>query len=65
MVSASAEEDYIRTVRRALDERDLTSSTCADGAHIWEDDPDAREAQPPTGSGLAAQRSSWRPNGTY
>jgi len=40
----SAEEDYIRTVRRALDERDLTLvNLCVDGAHIWEDDPDARE----------------------
>ncbi len=41
----STEEDYIRKVREALDSRDLIlANLCVDGAHIWEDDPAAREA---------------------
>ncbi len=36
--------EYLRAVRRALDERDLTlANLCVDGAHLWEDEPDARE----------------------
>lgn len=38
------DEEYLRAVREALDERDLTlASLCVDGAHLWEDDADARE----------------------
>lgn len=41
---ASTEPDYLAKVREALDERELTLvNLCVDGAHIWEDDPDARE----------------------
>jgi len=41
----STEPEYIRKVRHALDERGLALvNLCVDGAHIWEDDPDAREA---------------------
>lgn len=36
--------DFVRSVREGLDERDLVlANLCVDGAHIWEDDPDARE----------------------
>ena len=38
------DQEYLRAVRRALDERDLTlANLCVDGAHLWEDEPDARE----------------------
>jgi sugar phosphate isomerase/epimerase len=38
------DEEYLRAVREALDERDLTlANLCVDGAHLWEDDADARE----------------------
>jgi sugar phosphate isomerase/epimerase len=41
----SMESDDIRNVRRALDERGLElANLCVDGAHIWEDDLDKREA---------------------
>jgi sugar phosphate isomerase/epimerase len=41
---ASTDEDYLLKVKEALDERELTLvNLCVDGAHIWEDDPDARE----------------------
>ena len=37
-------EEYLRAIRRALDERNLTlANLCVDGAHLWEDEPDARE----------------------
>ena len=40
----STDEDYLKKVKAALDERELTlANLCVDGAHIWEDDPDARE----------------------
>ncbi|KKL06599.1 hypothetical protein LCGC14_2594430 [marine sediment metagenome] len=38
------DEEYLRAVRQALDERDLTlANLCVDGAHLWEDDLEARE----------------------
>ena len=38
------EEEYLRKVKAALDERDLALvNLCVDGPHIWEDDPDTRE----------------------
>ncbi len=41
---ASLEPDYLRQVRRALDERELTLACLAvDGAHIWDPDPEQRE----------------------
>lgn len=41
---ASTDEDYLRKVRDALDERELVlADLCVDKAHIWEDDPAARE----------------------
>jgi sugar phosphate isomerase/epimerase len=41
---ASTDEDYLRKIRDALDERELElANLCVDGAHIWEDDPAARE----------------------
>jgi sugar phosphate isomerase/epimerase len=41
---ASTEEDYLRKVREALDERELTLvNLCVDGIHVWEDDPEQRE----------------------
>jgi sugar phosphate isomerase/epimerase len=40
----SMEEDYLKKVRDALDERELVlADLCADGVHIWEDDPAARK----------------------
>jgi len=40
----STEEDYLRKVKDALDERELVlANLCVDEAHIWEDDADARE----------------------
>jgi sugar phosphate isomerase/epimerase len=41
---AGTDEGYLRTVRRALDERELELvNLCVDGPHIWEDDPAVRE----------------------
>jgi sugar phosphate isomerase/epimerase len=41
---ASTEDDYLKKVRTALDDRGLTLvNLCVDGAHIWEDDPQVRE----------------------
>ena len=38
------EDDYLAKVRDALDEREFVlANLCVDGAHIWEDDPAARE----------------------
>ncbi len=40
----STDEAYLKKVKAALDERELTLvNLCVDGAHIWEDDPDLRE----------------------
>ncbi|NLG51691.1 MAG: TIM barrel protein [Chloroflexi bacterium] len=40
----TTDEDYLRKVKDALDERELTlANLCVDQAHIWENDPDARE----------------------
>jgi len=40
----TAEEDYILKVKDALGERELAlANLCVDGAHIWENDPAARE----------------------
>lgn len=40
----STEECYLNKVRDGLDERGLVlADLCVDGAHIWEDNPDARE----------------------
>jgi sugar phosphate isomerase/epimerase len=40
----STEDDELRKVRRALDERGLTLvNLCVDGPHIWEADPTVRE----------------------
>ena len=41
---ASTDPDYLKKVKDALDERELSLACLAvDGAHIWEPDPDARE----------------------
>merc|ERR1712096_311686 len=40
----SLDEDYLKKVRSAIDERNLVlADLCVDGAHIWEDDADIRE----------------------
>ncbi|MBS3763335.1 MAG: TIM barrel protein [Planctomycetes bacterium] len=40
----SLDEDYLKRVREALDERELgLANLCVDGAHLWEDDPEDRE----------------------
>ena len=40
----STENDYLAKVKDALDERGLAlANLCVDGAHLWEDDPNARE----------------------
>ncbi|MFH1085585.1 MAG: TIM barrel protein, partial [Chloroflexota bacterium] len=40
----SMDEEYLKKVREALDERELElANLCVDGAHIWEADPAARE----------------------
>lgn len=42
---ASTDNEYIRKVREALDERELICANYhADGPHVWEDSPEAREA---------------------
>jgi len=39
------DEDYIRAVREALDEKELVlANLCIDGAHPWEDDVESRDA---------------------
>jgi sugar phosphate isomerase/epimerase len=41
---ASYEEDYIRKIREAMDEKELhLANLCVDGAHVWEEDPVLRE----------------------
>jgi sugar phosphate isomerase/epimerase len=41
---ASLDEDYLRKVRQALDEREMTVvNMCVDGAHIWDPDPEVRD----------------------
>jgi sugar phosphate isomerase/epimerase len=41
----STEEDYLRRVKEALDERELElADLCVDRAHVWDDDPAVREA---------------------
>lgn len=41
---ASYEEDYLRKLREAMDERGLhLANLCVDGAHVWEEDPELRE----------------------
>ena len=38
------DKDFLGAVRRGLRERDLTlANLCVDGAHLWEDQPEARE----------------------
>jgi sugar phosphate isomerase/epimerase len=40
----TTDEDYLRRVRDALDERELVlADLCVDEAHIWEPEPEARE----------------------
>lgn len=40
----STDEDYLRKVKEALDERELVlADLCVDRAHVWDDDPDVRE----------------------
>jgi sugar phosphate isomerase/epimerase len=40
----SMEEDYLKRVREALDQREMIlADLCVDGAHIWDDDPEKRE----------------------
>jgi len=42
---ASTDEGYLRKVREALDEREMPLvNLCVDGAHLWDPDPEAREA---------------------
>jgi len=38
------DEDYLKKVKDALEERELVlADLCVDGAHLWEEDPDDRE----------------------
>jgi hypothetical protein len=40
----STDEDYIRKVRAAMDEKELClANLCVDGAHLWDPDPAERE----------------------
>lgn len=42
---ASYDDDYLYKVREALHERQLVlANLCVDGAHVWEPDPEQREA---------------------
>ena len=53
---ASTEDDYLAAVKDGLAERGLALANLAvDGAHIWEDDPAAREAN--YGNALAALKT--------
>ena len=39
-MGGNTDEDYLRKVRSALDERELTlACLCVDGPHVWVDDP--------------------------
>lgn len=41
---ASTDDGYLRKVRAALDERELTlADLCVDNAHVWDDNPATRE----------------------
>ncbi len=41
---AATDEPYLKKVREAMDEKELLLvNLCVDGAHLWEDDPAARE----------------------
>lgn len=41
---ASTDEDYLKKVKDALDERELElADLCVDKAHVWDDDPQLRE----------------------
>jgi len=41
---ASYEDDYLRKVKEAMDDRGLhLANLCVDGAHVWEADPELRE----------------------
>ncbi|MCX6381881.1 MAG: sugar phosphate isomerase/epimerase [Armatimonadetes bacterium] len=43
-IIGSTDSDYIRKVRQAVEERELTVANYhVDGCHLWEDDPEARE----------------------
>lgn len=43
---ATTEEDYLRKVRDALDEKELSvANLCVDGASLWDDHPDVRDRQ--------------------
>lgn len=43
-IVGSTDEGYIRKVRQAVEERELTVANYhVDGCHLWEDDPEARE----------------------
>jgi len=40
----STDEEYIRKVREAMDEKEMClANLCVDGAHLWDADPDERE----------------------
>jgi len=40
----STDEGYLKKIRESMDERELIlANLCVDGAHVWEDDPNARE----------------------
>ncbi|HCD99690.1 MAG TPA: xylose isomerase, partial [Armatimonadetes bacterium] len=42
-VEVQLDEDRLRKVRQAMDERDLVCVNYhADGCHVWEDDPEVR-----------------------
>lgn len=46
MMLASTEEDYLRKVREALDEKELSvANLCVDGASLWDDDSEVRDRQ--------------------
>jgi sugar phosphate isomerase/epimerase len=41
----STDEDYLRKVKEAMDEKGLyLANLCVDGAHVWEENPEKREA---------------------
>jgi sugar phosphate isomerase/epimerase len=44
-MGGKTDEEYLRKVRSALDERELTlANLCVDGPHVWVDDPAERKA---------------------
>lgn len=55
-----ADEDYLRKIRKALDEKQLTVANLAvDRAHLWDPDPEVREQLHQMRCCICVQRIFW------